>query len=129
MIRPKVEKVFVSAAMRRSGQHAIHNWICRQLGDVTYLSCCAVRRRWLRWRIDPIRGRFLVYRDGHVTDSGVQSAWHYRRSIARPPATRHVFSSFESKDLSIPFLRHLREGVAPTVRSSCGIPSTCSRAS
>jgi len=115
MTRRKVERIFVSVAMRRSGQHAIHNWICRQLDDVTYLNCCTVRRLFLRPKIEPMRGRFLVYRNGEVTDSGVQSVWRYRRSIAMTPATRHMFYSFESRDLTNPFPHYLRKNVTPTV--------------
>ncbi len=115
MIRRKAERVFVSMAMRRSGQHAIHNWICRQLGDVTYLNCCTVRRRLLRSTIEPMRGRFLVYRNGEVTDSGVQSVWRYRRSIVKAPVTRNIFYSFESRDLANPLRNHVRAGAEPTV--------------
>ena len=87
------EQVLIVLAMRRSGHHAVINQLCYQLGHVVHLNNCIVRG-FLR-RAYPRSGRFRHYRDGKVYDSGVQSFWQYRRTIAQCSSVPNLVYSFE----------------------------------
>ncbi len=111
------ERLFVTFSMRRSGQHAVLNWVCRQLQaeGVTHFNNCGVSqrraglRRFRRYAvIEPLNGRFLVYTRGGVMDSSLRmkhswmpSLW-YLNAIARARTTRqtrHAIYSFEGTDI------------------------------
>jgi len=60
-------RVFQTFGCIRSGQHAIINWLCSQIGNITHLNNC------IRYEGDvyPKTGRFIVYRNSYKMDSGV----------------------------------------------------------
>lgn len=111
------DRLFVTFSLRRTGQHAILNWICRQLQDegVTHFNNCGLSHRQFgfvkRQRptvIKPINGRFLVYGRGGIKDSSsfMRRSWipglRYRFELAltRRVRSRHAVFSFEGVDIS-----------------------------
>lgn len=109
------ERLFVTFSLQRSGQHAVLNWICRQLQaeSVIHFNHCGLfqRRSGLVKRqqyvvAEPRYGRFFVYSGDQPKDSGVllKRSWiprlRYRLALALARKTRHAVFSFEGTDLS-----------------------------
>ena len=67
------DRVFITYAMRRSGQHAIINWLSHQLGDVAHVNNCVFRPGRFRYELVPKAGRVSTIRNGELVDSGVRS--------------------------------------------------------
>lgn len=112
------DRLFLTFALHRTGQHACLNWVCRQLQDegVTHFNNCGLLSRGAALRrlrrsavIEPLNGRFLVYTGEGLMDSSpllkrslVPSfRYLYEITLARTHRrTRHAVFSFEGTDLS-----------------------------
>ena len=93
------DRVIVALAMRRSGHHAVLNQLCYQLKNVLHLNNCVVTEN---GRSAPKRGRFRLYNDGLVMDTGkLPGKERYRFTKAK--FSRNLLYSFENADISIDY--------------------------
>lgn len=64
-------QIYVTIALQRSGQHAVINWLCEQLGSVIHFNHCTFMRKRLTMMPVPVSGRYVTYSDQGKTDSGI----------------------------------------------------------
>ena len=102
-------RVFQTFGCIRSGQHAVINWICSQIGNITHLNNCFRYEE----KVYPKTGRFIVYRNSSKMDSGVigiQTFLEQRQAEAYD--NENLLFSFENQ----PFTTDLPAAFAPYVK-------------
>lgn len=73
-IKPSLLKtsgnIYITIALKRSGQHAVINWLCYQLNSVIHLNECVFIRKGLSMMPVSLPGRFITYNDERKMDTG-----------------------------------------------------------
>ena len=92
-------KQFLTLSLKRSGQHAIINWLCYQLGDVAHLNHCSFERSGMRNIITPINNRLITYRGVKKHDTGIQSDLPSSIFKSSDWPYKNTLHSFENTDL------------------------------
>lgn len=83
------KKIFISISPKRSGQHAILNWLCSQIGEVIHFNNCHFLQKNLVRKITPITGRVIHYENGHKNDIGTNGSKVMKEylNVHKSPAT------------------------------------------
>jgi len=99
-MKPTRDRVIVALAMRRSGHHAVMNQLCYQLDRVLHLNNC--KKTWISG-IVPIKGRFRLYENQRVIDTGPQPYKKYRTMIATMEFSPNLMYSLEDADVGVDY--------------------------
>lgn len=107
-------QIHITIALQRSGQHAVINWLCEQLGSVIHFNHCIFMRKGMTMMPVPVSGRYVTYSEQGKNDSGIVSsdsdktaleAFFYQ--LADIDLYQNVIYSFEDWDLQDIYLQKL----------------------
>ena len=107
-------QIYVTIALQRSGQHAVINWLCEQLGSVVHFNHCTFMRKGLTMMPVPVSGRYVTYLDQVKTDSGIIAGEQdktaleaFFNQLTQIGLYQNIIYSFEDWDLKDIYLQKL----------------------
>jgi len=125
-------KIYVTIALKRSGQHAVINWLCHQLGSVVHFNHCIFVRRGIFMTATPISGRFVTYQNQEKVDSGWTASNNDKKPLSSFFAKLdkiglydNLLFSFEDRALTDPLLKKLLTKYNPKIILMLRDPYNC----
>jgi len=106
---------FITLSLKRSGQHAVINWLCHQAQNIVHFNHCYFERRHVRNFITPVNSRVIYYTHGEKHDSGIQDRLHMDALLAEIGHYDNLLYSFEDYDVGNELLRKYIYTERPTV--------------
>lgn len=107
-------QIYITIALQRSGQHAVINWLCEQLGSVVHFNHCTFMRKGMTMMPVPVSGRYVTYSQHDKTDSGIIASERdktaleaFFNQLADIDLYQNVIYSFEDWDLQNIYLQKL----------------------
>lgn len=107
--------VFVTLSLKRSGQHAVINWLCSQLLDIAHFNHCHFNRRYMHYWIKPINNRVVLYKNSKKLDSGIQNRENMHSFLANIHEYSRRLYSFEDVEIEEMLLRKFLKKYKPTI--------------
>lgn len=104
--------IYLTIALKRSGQHAVINWLCHQLNSTIHLNHCIFLRQVSLMMAAPCAGRFVTYNNGKKVDSGWTTSKHDKKPLSNffvqleeAGLYKNILYSFEEIPLDDPLLQ------------------------
>lgn len=116
---------YVTLSLKRSGQHAVINWLCSQIQNIIHFNHCHFERRHLHNWITPINNRIIQYNGTNKLDSGVQSYDQMVKLLSKIKNYEHLLYSFEDLDIENKILQKYILKNKPTVILILRDPYNC----
>ena len=123
---------YITIALKRSGHHAIINWLCHHLKSAIHLNHCTFIRKNQKMMIIPCAGRFVYYKNQERLDSGcllnTQSNYSLDllfEEIKQIGKFENLLYSFEEIDLNNPYLKKFIKRYHPIVILIIRDPYNC----
>lgn len=106
---------FVTFSLKRSGQHAVINWLCSQIQDIAHFNHCNFERKRLSNWITPINNRVIQYDGNEKIDSGIQDYHEMVNLLSELKHYNNLLYSFEDIDIQNKILNKYIHNNNPTV--------------
>jgi hypothetical protein len=106
---------FITLSLKRSGQHAVINWLCSQAQEVVHFNHCYFERRNLGYWIAASTNRVIYYSGASKNDSGVQNRDKLIKYLSEIKSYKQLLYSFEDTDIEHKLLRKYVTKKKPTV--------------
>lgn len=116
---------FITLSLKRSGQHAVINWLCSQIQNTIHFNHCTFKRRYLRNWISPINNRITHYSGSEKFDSGIQSEERMTELLSDMTNYSSLLYSFEDLDIDNKLLKKYVSSNNPTVILIIRDPYNC----
>ena len=116
---------YITLSLKRSGQHAVINWLCSQIQNVIHFNHCSFERRHLQNWITPINHRVIQYDGTKKIDSGIQDHEDMVDFLSGINHYEHLLYSFEDLDIENKILRKYIATNRPTVILILRDPYNC----
>lgn len=108
-------RTFVTLSLKRSGQHAVINWLCTQARDIVHFNHCNFERRNACYWITASTNRVVQYKGSEKFDNGVQQRDDLIQLLSRIDNYKQLLYSFEDFDVEHKQLRKYILKESPTV--------------
>ena len=125
-------RIFVTIALKRSGQHAVINWLGYSISSTIHLNNCKFIRK--GWKISPLpqTGRFVTYQNEIKVDSNLLALRKDESSLDLCLKTisllgpfENLIYSFENFSLNDLYLKKFIRHIKPTVLLILRDPYNC----
>lgn len=125
-------KTYLTIALKRSGQHAIINWLCHHLKSAIHMNDCTFIHKDGKMMIVPSSGRFVYYYNQNKIDSGgmveVESEKPFKaffEKLKKIEKFDNIIYSFEETSLKSIYLKKFIKHYNPIVLLILRDPYNC----